>query len=422
MKRSKLIAAYRVGLFTALVSATALTAFFIQPGEAAAKDLGPYGKVTIDGRIRYEKVDDAARDRDGIAKTARVRLGYQTPEWNGLYAFGEIESIRHLGATSFDDGLNGKTEFGRISDPELNALNQLYVHYNYAPDSMLRVGRQGLAFDNQRFVAWSKTRQNDSTHDALFLQYTPVEDLTLKYAHSIGLHRFSGRRSTAGNFEGNSNLVNAHYDWQYGLGVSVYSYWINFDGVPVEQDQSSRTHGLRLTWTPGEEEGKEDSWQPLAAIEYAHQRDFGHSDLSYSENYAMLEAGVQKGGMKFTAAVERLGGDGTEAMQTPFGSGHNLTGWSDKFSTTPDDGLRDIRAGFVVPYELPWKGQSVEFAGQYHVLTSDDGDIDFGTETDLMLTYKPAKDHAISLKYADYKADDFSSDTDKVWITYDFKF
>lgn len=384
---------------------------------ANAKDFGEYGKVTADLRIRYEKVDEQDRPREGVAKTARIRLGYQTPEWNGLYAFGEVESIRHLGATSFDDGLNGKTSFGRINDPELNDLNQLYINYTFAEDSMVRIGRQAISLDNQRFVAWSKTRQNDTTHDAALIKYTPVKDLSMTYAYSQSYNRANGRRATSGRYEGDMHLANIHYDWQYGLGISAYSYWLNFDGVTSEENLSSRTHGIRGTWTP---EG--EGWQPLAIIDVAKQSAFGHSALNYDHYYTLLEAGVNDDGLKITGAYERLGGDRRASMQTPTGSGHSLTGYADKFSTIPLNGLRDMRINLTAPFELPWKDQKLELTAQYHIFSSDDGDIDYGTEADAALTYTPIKNHSIQIKYADYHADEFSSDTQKLLLTYEFKF
>lgn len=387
------------------------------PLEAGAKDFGEYGKLNANVRWRYESVDEEARARNGIANTVRMSLGYQTPEWNNLYGYGEVETIRHLGATRFDDGLNGKTQFGRINDPQMNGINQLYLNYKPLENLSLRVGRQPLTFDNQRFVAWSKSRQNDVVHDAVLVKYELIENLEIAFAHSLGLRRYSGSRSTAGTFEGNLNLLNVHYDAAHDIGISGYSYWLDFDGVTAEENLSSRTHGLRLTWDP---EG--DGWHPFGALEYAHQNDFGHSALSYSENYYAAELGGRYDDIKASLTFEQLGGNGTSAMQAPAGSANGLTGWTDRFSTIPADGLRDVRLNLTVPYALPWKDQSVELAGQVHFFTSDDGDIQYGREAGASLTYKPTKSHAVSLKYSSYEAVEFSSDTNKFWLTYEYKF
>ena len=389
----------------------------VLPGVAEAKDFGAYGKLNANVRLRYESVDEEARPRNGIGNTVRMSLGYETPEWNNLYAYGELETLRHLGPTSFDDGLNGKSQFGRINDPQMNGINQLYMNYEPTEALSIRIGRQPLVFDNQRFVAWSKSRQNDITHDAILVKYEILEDLEVAFAHSLGMQRYSGSRSTAGRFEGSLNLLNVHYDAAYDIGVSGYSYWLDFDGVTAEQNLSSRTHGLRLTWEP---EG--DGLHPFGALEYAHQNDFGHSSLSYSENYYAAEVGARYDDMKAGLTFEQLGGNGTSAMQATAGSAHGLTGWTDKFSTIPADGLRDIRLNLTVPYELPWKDQSIELVGQVHFFTSDDGDIQYGREAGASLTYKPVKNHAVSLKYSSYEAIEFSSDTNKLWLTYEYKF
>lgn len=226
-----------------------------------AKDLGEFGKITGDLRIRHERVEDESRPRTAIANTARLRLGYETPTWNGLYAYGEVETIRHIGRTDFNDGLNRKTQYASISDPQMNGINQLFIDYTMEDMLHLRVGRQPLSLDNQRFVSWSKARQNDTTHDAALVEYDVTKELKVYFAHSMGLHRFSGGRSTAGKYEGNLNILNLQYDAPHDIGVSAYSYWLDFDGVPAERNLSSQTQGLRLTWEP---EG--DGWQPLAAL------------------------------------------------------------------------------------------------------------------------------------------------------------
>jgi hypothetical protein len=400
-----------------LSSTIALGAMITASPSFAAIDLGPYGKVSGDVRMRYERVEEDARPRTGVANTVRAHLGYQTPEWNNFHAFGEIETVRHLGSADFDDGTNGKTTFGRVSDPEMNGINQLYIHYKPSADFSARLGRQPLQFDNQRFVAKPGSRQNDVTHDALLFKYSPIENVDLAYAHVARVHRYTGRRTTAGQYEGNINLFNAHYDAGHDIGISAYSYWLDFDGVTAERNLSSKTNGVRLTWEP---EG--DGLHPVAAIEFAHQSDYGHSARSYSENYLSADLGARYNKIELVFTYERLGGNGTAAMQTPIGSAHGFTGWTDRFTTIPPDGLRDLRFNLTVPYALPWEGQSLEFVGQAHWFTSDDGDIDYGREAGGMVTYKPVKNHSINLKYSKYNADKFSSDTNKLLLAYEYKF
>ena len=398
-----------------LTSALTLTTFFAT--SASAKDLGEYGKVTGDFRYKYESVDEEARPRNGVSNSVRMRLGYQTPEWNNLYGFGEVETVRQIGPSHYDDGLNGRTSFGRISDPQMNGINQLYIHYKYDDDTSIRLGRQVLVLDNQRFVGTSKSRQNDPTQDALLVKLGITEDVSLSYAHSIAYRRYSGSRSTAGTYEGSMNLVNLRYSAPYDIALVGYGYWLDFDGVTAEENLSSRTHGLRLTWEP-----KGDGWHPIATAEFARQSDYGHSALSYDENYSLFDLGGRYNDIKAVVSLERLGGQGVTAMQTPIGAAHALTGYTDRFSTIPANGLRDLRVTVTVPYKLPWEGQSVEFTGQLHDFKSDDGDIDYGQEVGVNLTYKPVKDHAVSVKYGAYEAENFSSDTNKLILTYDYKF
>jgi hypothetical protein len=395
----------------------AFLAVLALPLSVEAQEIDPAGKFTGDFRVRYEHVDDEGRAHTGDGTSARLRLGYQTPLWNGLSGFAELETIQPLGGMQYDNGLNGKTDHGRISDVQLTDLNQLYVNYGPTQNSLVKLGRQSLAFDNSRFIARSGSRQNDPTHDAVLFQYGEIENLKLYYAHSRAFRRYSNDRSESGRYTGAVDMLNANYTFTDGLAASVYGYYLDFSGVQDERDLSSRTNGVRVTYLrPGE------GWQPMVNAEFARQHDYGDSSKSYSENYSTIEGGIRKGDAIVTLTAERLGGNGDGAVSMPLGSSHNFLGYADKFSTTPEQGVRDIKLTVSVPYELPWEGQMLEWTGKLHYLTSDNGGIDYGREGDMYLVWKPVKNHAIGLKYADYRAKDFSDDTKKWLLSYEYKF
>lgn len=76
-----------LGLVT-LARATERTLPYAQP-VAAADDVGTaliQGKFKIDGRYRYEYVDQASRPQTATASTLRLRVAYETQSWNGFFA------------------------------------------------------------------------------------------------------------------------------------------------------------------------------------------------------------------------------------------------------------------------------------------------------------------------------------------------
>ena len=72
---------------------------------------------------------------------------------------------------NYNDGLNGKTRYPVIADPDNTELNQLYVMYAPSAAIRLTLGRQRINYDNQRFFGASSWRQNEQTFDALDFQH-----------------------------------------------------------------------------------------------------------------------------------------------------------------------------------------------------------------------------------------------------------
>ncbi len=52
----------------------------------------------------------------------------------------------------------------------------------------------------------------------------------------------------------------------------------------------------------------------------------------------------------------------------------------------------------------------------YHGFQADEGDIDYGTEFDTMLTKKFGKHYTLQAAYANYSADEYKTDTEKFWL------
>ena len=57
-----------------------------------------------------------------------------------------------------------------------------------------------------------------------------------------------------------------------------------------------------------------------------------------------------------------------------------------------------------------------EFQAVWHEFRSDSGGLDYGTELDASLTWAAGKKVVVGLKFADYQAEDFATDTAKAWL------
>ncbi len=408
-----------MSLRTTFITTTTLALSTLATSQALAYDLGEYGKIIGDVRLRHEYVDQESFANDAHANTVRTRLGYMTPTWEGLTGYVEGEAIQYIGAERFNDGANGNTAYPRVNDPEDVALNQLYLNYLHAGTGTgVTLGRQYITYDNQRWVGWSKFRQNDRTHDAARISLKPLDGLNLDYAHSVAVHRAEGSRQVAGEQEGAIDLIHADYALPNDLKAIGYGYFLDFESRIATS--SSQTIGGRMEWRP-----KDTAFwgiTPLATVDMAQQQDYGSNPTSYSEWYNLFEIGGTVDGYSLVAAYERLGGDGAASVKTPIATVHSLNGWVDKFTTTPNNGLQDYYLVFKAPIGLPWEGHKLGFETQLHHFSSDANDLDYGREIDIGFSYTPVENHTITAQAGRYFADDFSDDTTKVWLYYDMKF
>lgn len=388
---------------------------------AHAYDLGEkgkYGKILGDFRYRYEYVDQESLPEDAHANTARLRLGYMTPTYEGFTGYAEMDAVRSLGYEYFNSNTNGHARYPRVNDPDDTRVNQMYLSYMHPTGNGGTVGRQYVTFDTQRFIGWSKFRQNDTTHDAARLSLKPLEGMGLDYVYSKAAYRSLGSKQPLGTYDGDMNMLHADYLLPQDMKIAAYGYWLDFD--PYIENLSSRTLGARLEWRP--KTPLIGAVTPLATIDLAQQEDMGSNPNHYDETYHWLEIGGLYDGYSLSLVYEKLGGNGKAALQTPIGTVHSFNGWVDKFTTIPADGLEDYFVWFKSPIGLPWEGQTLGFEAQYHHFTSDVNDISYGREVNLGLNYTPVVNHTVTAQVGRYYADTFSDDTTKFWLYYDYKF
>ena len=159
---------------------------------------------------------------------------------------------------------------------------------------------------------------------------------------------------------------------------------------------------------------------PLKAdASVATQSDYGSSNLDYTADYYLVEGTYTVDAFTGGIGIEVLGGDDQRGFQTPLATLHKFQGFADKFLTTPNTGVEDIyaKASFKVGDVGPLSG--LNLSAVYHDFTADVGGADYGSELDLAASAK-WDSVRITLKFADYSADDFATDTSKFWIQFDF--
>lgn len=401
----------------AFLSASAALAF---PDAAYASDVDdsdpPVFDIFASARYRLELVDQDGVANNAAASTLRVAAGVRTREWHGLSALIEFEAIGHIGPEDFNDTTNGRLQYPVVADPQDVLLNQAYVSWRLPDRVDARIGRQVINLDNQRWIGSVGWRQNNQTFDAATATLTPASSTSLSYGHVWRVNRIFGSDSPQGVWRDTDiHMLRATASIPRIGTLTGYGYLLD---IPAAPTSSSQSWGVRLT---GQQSISSDISLTYTA-EYARQSDYGNHPRDFSLSYLLIEPGVNAGPVAIRLGYERLGGNGIDALQTPLATLHAFNGWADTFLRTPAKGLRDFYVDATV---RPFGSGLLENGALrfvYHDFRSTRGGLHYGREWDAQFSFPIRPGWSVLLKYADYDALDFASDTRKFWLSTQIEF
>ncbi|MEG3175487.1 alginate export family protein [Sphingomonas sp. RB3P16] len=372
----------------------------------------------IDAQLRFEHVEQAPLTKDANAVTLRLRSGIEAKR--GDFALiAESEASLAIDP-SYNSGLNGKTAFPMVSDPQTIELNRLQLQYRGLRDTIVTVGRQVINLDDQRFVSAAAWRNNEQTYDAVRVEWSGVANLKadVSFVNKIntiwginGGNRFGPAR--LGHIGGDTVLANLGYTTRFGT-LSGFAYLIDQDRAPVFAG-SNQTYGARFVGAYPL--SKAVTLTYLAS--YAAQSDYHRSPNRYHADYYAGEVGVLVSALSLTAGYEGLGADrggAATGFQTPLAALHKFNGWADKFLVTPPNGLRDAYGSIGYGWKQVAGLDTIALTAVYHRFDSDRVDQHYGDEVDAQVSVRKGRYTAL-VKYADYRADRFATDTKKVWLS-----
>jgi hypothetical protein len=365
----------------------------------------------VDMRLRYEGVQQEGFSEDAEALTSRLRAGLQTAPWyktsilaEGVWVGDPIDR--------YNSTTNGNTQYPVVADPaNFTAVNRFEIINKSLERTTLTAGRQRIVLDDQRFVGNVGWRQNEQTFDALRAQVAGTEikaDVT--YANQV--NRVFGPDSPAGRWHGDVVLANVAKSWQAGT-LTLFDYYLDIDEAAT---QSSNTYGARLAGS-----------KPLGKLKanyvlsYATQSEVAKNPAHYTDDYYLIEGSLDIKKLNVGLGYEVLGSDGKVAFATPLATLHAFQGWADKFLTTPTAGVGDryVKLGYTLGMRGPFK--TLAALGWWHDFDAEQTSAHYGSELDLQLVARTAK-MALTLKYADYRADTLFTDTTKLWLSVDYAF
>lgn len=361
------------------------------------------GKATLELRTRYEHVDDVASNKTADALTNRLVLTYKTGSWKGVSAFAQFENVATLAEPRYfvpQTGY-GRNNHATVVDPVLSQLNQLYVEFKG-----LKVGRQLLNADNQRFLGAVGWRQNDQTFTgATYTNGTLIPKTEFSIGHLTKAHLITGvTKGIAANtlnlkftFIPKGNLRAFHYDFEEETAITT----------------SFAHNGLRLDG---------DVWKLFYDVSAVRQRKFKNATDAGTKEVEYRFFGL---GFRFTkdfslmAAQETLEG----GFKTPYATLHAWNGWADRFLATPANGLVDNYLQFK------GKAKAFTFEATAHAFKAETNGAKYGTEVNASVEYKFRPWLSFLAKAANYKADaetptigTANKDLKKFWLQTALKF
>jgi hypothetical protein len=365
----------------------------------------------VDMRLRYEGVEQQGFSQDAEALTSRVRAGLQTAPWYKTAFLAEAVWVGDP-VDDYNSTTNGQTQYPVVADPaNFTAMNRFEVINKSLDHTTLTAGRQRIVLDDQRFVGNVGWRQNEQTLDALRAQIAGA-NIKADVAYASQVNRVFGPDSPAGRWHGDVVLANVAKSWRAGA-LTVFDYYLDIDEAGT---QSSNTYGARLVGS-----------RPLGKLKanyvlsYATQSDVAKNPAHFTDDYYLIEGSLDIKKVNVGLGLEVLGSNGSVAFATPLATLHAFQGWADKFLATPAQGIEDSYAklGYTLGMRGPFK--SLSALGWWHDFDAEQTSAHYGSELDLQLVARTEK-MALTLKYADYRADTLFTDTDKLWLSVDYAF
>jgi hypothetical protein len=365
----------------------------------------------FDLRVRYEGVGQDGIAEEAEALTSRLRAGFQTAPLKKTALLVEGVWIEDL-VDDYNSTTNGQTQFPVVADPsDFAAINRFAIINKSLENATLTFGRQRIVLDDSRFVGNVGWRQNEQTFDAVRAQLGSGKlKADLSYVDQV--NRVFGPDSPAGRWHGDVVLANVSQTLPIGT-LTFFDYFIDLDDAIT---QSSNTLGARLTGSK-----KLGTIGGTYILSYGYQEDAGRNPVTFTDDYYLLEGGLNFTKIGVGLGYEVLGSDGTTSFQTPLATLHAFQGWADKFLTTPVAGIEDSYLKLSYPMGKRGAFTNISAVAFFHDFSAERGSTHFGSELDLQLIARTEK-MVLTLKYSDYRADQLLTDTDKLWLSVDYSF
>jgi hypothetical protein len=366
------------------------------------------GRFTLELRPRWNRIEESNKPEVTRGGTVRAVAGWRSAPFERFRAV--VEAIHtDAFAKNFNDdpAANASSDYPLLPDPRYSGVNQAYL--DYRGDALgVRAGRQLVRLDNGRWVSDNDFRQIPQLFDGLSASYALPAGVELAGSYFDHVRTTSGDRDAL-------HLALLHAAWNPLPGHALAAYGVFHDQAQNGAftgfaDNSYQVAGARAEGSLRLARGLD----ALYLVDVARQRAYRGGDARIHAGYWRAGAGI--GGERWTLRYdeERKGSnEGQYGVQMPLTDFYAFNGWTLHFFNTPRQGLRDrwVSGRYALG--------DVTLYAEGHRFRSDFGNIDFGREVDIGVTYAWG-DHVVArLQHARYDPGAGTGDPDirKTWLT-----
>jgi len=370
----------------------------------ACASIETYAQTTIDGEFRprfeyrdgYKKLPDSSTTPNYVV-TQRSRLNVKY-ESSKLKAKISLQDVRTWG----DEVL--KTDVAGIG------LYEAWVELPVVDSLSIKVGRQELAYDNERLLSKGDWNAKGVTHDAVVLKYKRcgwTVDFGNAFNQTSDATLFGTDYSTGGG-----NYKTLDYIW---ITKQVKNLKINAAGIAdgYQKTGTKNTLYIRGTYGGGVEYKLKDL--NIAARGFSQMgKDLDGKDISaYYANadisYLFIKKLTVLGGFEYISGndARNTSNKKVNTFSTLYGSGHRYNGNMDYFTDMPKhtkgagliDGYMNIKYKFSD--KVSARADAHYFRLQNHYLVNKVNiDRYLGTETDLSAQFDFSKEVSLTIGYS----------------------
>jgi hypothetical protein len=380
---------------------------------AAADDIRnmAVGRFTFELRPRYNLIEETDKPETTRGFTQRTTLG-----WQGIAAAAPqlrlTAELIHAGPFAQEDfntnPANRSSPYPLLPDPDHTGANRAFVDFTGIESTRVRAGRQVVRLGNQRWVSDNDFRQVPQLFDGVSVTHAGFANLALEAGHYRHVRETSGARKAL-----RLGVVEAAWNPAPDHALSTYGVFHEQRDNAAQTgfaNESYRVVGVRA-------EGTALRWRGMDVVytaEYARQRPYAGGDSRIDADYWRVGGGFSTPRWTVRYDHEKRGSNnGVYGLQAPLTDHYGWNGWSLHFFLGPREGLVDRWL------TARWGHGPVTLYAEAHRFRSDFGDLDFGRETDLGLTWELLPGLVARLQHARYEPGTGRPDPQvrKTWLT-----